>query len=95
VFGVFEQQRLVGAASSYPWGNAAIADIGVLTLPGSRRKGYAKAPVRSISRHALDHGHQPQFRCQWDNNASAALAAAAGFSFFATWEVVSSDALGV
>ena len=32
VFGSFEQNRLVSAASAYPWGNAQIADIGILTL---------------------------------------------------------------
>jgi len=91
VFGVFEQERLVSVASMYPWGNAVIADLGVLTLPGFRGKGYAKALVRSISRHALSLGHQPQYRCQQDNSASTALAQAAGFSLFGMWEVVSSD----
>jgi RimJ/RimL family protein N-acetyltransferase len=92
VFGAFEQQRLVGAASSYPWDDAAIADIGVLTLPCFRRKGHAKSLLRSISRHALSRGHQPQYRCQWDNEASIALATAAGFSLFGSWEVVSPEA---
>jgi RimJ/RimL family protein N-acetyltransferase len=91
VFGVFEQARLVSAASMYPWGNAVIADLGVLTLPGFRGKGYAKALVRSMSRHALSLGHQPQYRCQMDNSVSTALARAAGFSLFGMWEVVASD----
>ena len=90
VFGMFEQQRLVSAASMYPWDNARIADLGVLTLPGCRRKGYAKALVRSMSRHALSLDHQPQYRCQLDNSASTILAQAAGLSLFGTWEVVSS-----
>jgi RimJ/RimL family protein N-acetyltransferase len=89
VFGLFEQQRLVSAASMYPWDNARIADLGVLTLPGCRRKGYAKALVRSMSRHALSVDHQPQYRCQLDNSASAVVAQAAGLSLFGTWEVVS------
>jgi RimJ/RimL family protein N-acetyltransferase len=90
VFGVFEQGRLVSAASAYPWDDAAIADLGVLTLPSGRGKGHAKALVRSISRHALTLDHQPQFRCQLDNSASNALAQAAGLSLFGMWEVVSS-----
>jgi RimJ/RimL family protein N-acetyltransferase len=95
VFGVFEQERLVSAASMYPWDNAAIADLGVLTLPGWRGKGYARALVRSISRHALGRAHQPQYRCQLDNSASTALARAAGFSLFGLWEVVSPDCRAV
>jgi RimJ/RimL family protein N-acetyltransferase len=90
VFGVFEQERLVSVVSMYPWDHTAIADLGVLTLPGFRGKGYAKALVRSISRHALSLGHQPQYRCQLDNSASNALAQASGLSLFGTWEVVSS-----
>jgi len=92
VFGVFERERLVSVASMYPWDNTAIADLGVLTLPDVRGKGHAKALVRSISRHALNLGHQPQFRCQLDNSASNALAQAAGLSLFGVWEVVSSNA---
>jgi GNAT superfamily N-acetyltransferase len=95
VFGVFEQERLVSAASMYPWDSAAIADLGVLTLPGWRGKGYARALVRSISRHALGLAHQPQYRCQLDNSASTALARAAGFSLFGLWEVVSPDCRAV
>jgi RimJ/RimL family protein N-acetyltransferase len=90
VFGAFEQGRLVSAVSMYPWDHAAIADLGVLTLPGFRGKGYAKSLVRSISRHALRVGYQPQYRCQVDNSASNALAQASGLSLFGTWEAVSS-----
>lgn len=95
VFGVFEQERLVSVASMYPWDNAALADMGVLTLPGFRGRGYAKALAHAISQHALSRGHQPQYRCQLDNEASTALAQAAGFSLFGLWEVVSADILAM
>ncbi|MHA3795357.1 GNAT family N-acetyltransferase [Rhizorhabdus wittichii] len=86
-FGCFEGDRLVSAASVYPWGNALIADIGVLTLPDARGKGYARAVVHAIGRYAREQGHEPQYRCQIDNAASVALAKASGLMPFGTWEV--------
>ncbi|KOY18175.1 acetyltransferase, partial [Paenibacillus xylanivorans] len=52
VFGSFEQNRLVSAASMYPWeDNAQIADLGVLTLTPFRGKGHARKVVRSICKY--------------------------------------------
>jgi GNAT superfamily N-acetyltransferase len=89
VFGAFEQGQLVSAASAYPWGGALLADLGVLTLPPFRGRGHARRVVRSISRHALDRGYEPQYRCQLDNQASVRLARGAGLASFGKWEVVS------
>jgi RimJ/RimL family protein N-acetyltransferase len=89
VFGSFEDDRLVSAASMYPWGNASIADLGVLTLPEFRGMGYARTVVDAISQFARRQGFEPQYRCQLDNEASVALAKASGFSLFAKWEVSS------
>ncbi|MGF6174637.1 GNAT family N-acetyltransferase [Ensifer sp. 4252] len=89
VFGAFEQGRLVCAASMYPWEDAQIADTGVLTLPSFRGKGHARNVVRAISRYAYEQGFEPQYRCQLDNQASAALAKAAGLALFGKWEVIS------
>lgn len=94
VFGAFDQARLVCAASMYPWGSARIADTGVLTLPPHRGRGHAARVVRAIGRHACEQGYEPQYRCQIDNQASAALARAAGLTLFGTWEVVSPDSAG-
>ncbi len=66
-FGAFEQNRLVSAASAYPWGGAQIADIGVLTLESFRGRGHACRLVRSISKYALSQGYEPQYRCQIHN----------------------------
>ena len=88
VFGSFEDDRLVAAASSYPWGGARLADMGVLTLPAYRGKGHARGVVSAICRHAYGEGYEPQYRCQLDNHASRALAASAGLTQFGTWEVV-------
>ncbi len=94
VFGAFAQDRLVTAASMYPWGNARIADLGVLTLPEYRRRGHARAVVRALCKHAAQQGYEPQYRCQLDNHASLAVAKTAGLTHFGTWEVVSSDSPG-
>lgn len=91
VFGSFEQNRLVSAASMYPWENSQIADLGVLTLTPFRGKGHARKVVRSISKYAYDQGYEPQYRCQLDNLASTALAKAAGLTLFGKWDVVSPD----
>lgn len=90
VFGAFAEGRLVCAASAYPWQDGPLADIGVLTLAAFRGQGHARRVVRAISRHALRAGYQPQYRCQLDNAASAAVARSAGLTLFATWEVISS-----
>lgn len=92
VYGGFEGDSLVCAASMYPWGGAAIADTGVLTLPQFRGRGHARAVVRAICRYAYGQNHEPQYRCQLDNHASRAVAAAAGLTQLGTWEVVSPTA---
>ncbi|MGG1664338.1 GNAT family N-acetyltransferase [Brevibacillus sp. NRS-1366] len=92
VFGSFEQNRLVSAASMYPWeDDLQIADLGVLTQTSFRGKGHARKAVRSICKHAYGQGYEPQYRCQLDNHASTLLAKAAGLSLFGKWEVISPD----
>lgn len=91
VFGSFERNRLVSAASMYPWMNSHIADTGVLTLNDYRGNGHARKVVRSISKYAYAQGYEPQYRCQLDNYASTSLAKASGLTLFGRWEVVSPD----
>jgi len=91
VFGSFEQNRLVCAASMYPWEDAQIADLGVLTLTPYRGKGHARKVVRSISKYAYEQGYEPQYRCQLDNHASTLLAKAAGLTLYGKWDVISPD----
>ncbi|MFI9629751.1 GNAT family N-acetyltransferase [Streptomyces sp. NPDC052042] len=91
VYGAFDDGRLVCVASMYPWNDAPLADLGVLTLPPYRGKGHARRLVRAISRHALARKHEPQYRCQLDNHASVAAAESAGLTRFGTWDVVSPD----
>lgn len=91
VFGALAQNRLVTAASAYPWGEARLADIGVLTLPEFRGHGHGRAVVRALARYAAQQGYEPQYRCQLDNEGSIALAKSAGFTRFGTWEVVAAE----
>ncbi|MBE5107598.1 GNAT family N-acetyltransferase [Bacillus thuringiensis] len=91
VFGSLEQDRLVSAASMYPWEDAQIADLGVLTLTPFRGKGHARKVVRSICKYACNQGYEPQYRCQLDNHASVSLAKAAGLTLFGKWDVISPD----
>jgi len=87
VHGTFAADRLVCAASMYPWRGSVLADLGVLTLPEHRGHGLARATVRSLCADALARGAEPQYRCQSDNTASVALALSAGFVVFARWDV--------
>ena len=90
VFGCFDGDRLVSAASVCLWENAPIADLGVLTLPNVRGRGFARAVVLMISDFSRRQGYEPQYRCQLDNLASIALAKSCGFALFGKW-IVASD----
>ncbi|MFC9541548.1 GNAT family N-acetyltransferase [Lysinibacillus sp. NPDC056959] len=92
VYGSFEHNRLVCAASMYPWEeDTQIADLGVLTLTSFRGKGHARKVVRSISKYAFEQGYETQYRCQLDNEASTFLAKAAGLTLFGKWDVISPE----
>lgn len=92
VFGSFEENRLVCAASMYPWEeDVQIADLGVLTLTPFRGRGHARKVVRSICKYAFEQGYEPQYRCQLDNEASTLLAKATGLTLFGKWDIISPD----
>lgn len=88
VFGSFDNGRLVAVSSIYQWQDAAIMDLGVLTLPIFRGRGHARRLVRTAFRYACAQGYEPQYRCQVDNAASSALAPAAGLTLFGTLDVI-------
>lgn len=90
-FGCFVEDRLVSAASMYPWSGTSFADLGVITLPQFRGQGFGKQTVRAIGAQALRLDYEPQYRCQPDNASSVRLAQVSGFSQFATWDVIKSD----
>lgn len=90
VFGYVDHDRLVSAASMNVWPDSAIADLGVLTLPDARGKGFARAVVAAINHFSRHHGYEPQYRCQTDNLASVALARSCGLTLFGRW-IVATD----
>ena len=91
VFGTILDGRLVSVASMYPWDGSRLADLGVITLPEHRGRGLGRATVRAMSARAIELGYEPQYRCQFDNAASVALAASAGFALFGDWDVVATE----
>lgn len=94
VFGSFEGDRLVSAASLLRWPDSSIADLGVLTLVDARGRGHARAVVHAAARFARSKGQEPQYRCQVDNHASIALARSCGFVLFGRWTVATSASGG-
>lgn len=86
-FGAFVDSELLAVASIYPWGGAAIADMGVLTMPRARGLGLASSLVRAMVDHAERCGYEAQYRCQCDNVASNALAQSLGLVPYGKWEV--------
>lgn len=92
VFGAFEEGRLVAVSSIYRWNDAPLADVGVVTLPGSRRKGFAAVLIGTCAARALAEGLQLQFRCQFDNENSRALAVSLGMQLFGIWTAETPEA---
>lgn len=87
VYGVLDRAgELLCVGSTYPWGGAVLADIGVLTRASARGRGHAKRLVR-----AMAHQHELQYRSRLDNPASMALAQAAGLALFGSWEIPSPE----
>ncbi|WP_420138633.1 GNAT family N-acetyltransferase [Sphingomonas sp.] len=90
VFGCFGGDRLVSAASMNLWEDSTIADLGVLTLPDARGRGFARAVVGAINRFSRQRGYEPQYRCQLYNSASITLARSCGLMLFGQWTVATS-----
>ena len=87
VFGCFDGDRLISAASAILWENSPFADLGVLTLPDARGKGAARAVVMAMLDFVRGQGLEPQYRCQVGNSASVALATACGLRLYGQWIV--------
>lgn len=88
VYGVFDTDRLVGVSSMYLWDDTQIADLGIIIHNEYRGEGIATRLVQTICREVVTRGYVPQYRCQIDNDASVALAAAVGFKLFGQWEAI-------
>jgi len=56
-----------------------VADIGIETAEGHRRRGYAKTAVSAVAGHVIDAGGEARYACRPDNVASIATARTCGF----------------
>lgn len=83
VYGAFAGDALCGVAHLEEW-RSVIAQIGVVTDPAHRRRGFAKQTVSALARDALDRGLILQWRALVSNGSSIALARAMGFEGYAS-----------
>jgi RimJ/RimL family protein N-acetyltransferase len=56
-----------------------VADIGVETAAGYRRRGYAQAAVAALVGHFTQRGGEARYGCSPSNQASMAIAQSVGF----------------
>ncbi len=76
--GLFDGDELVSCASVIMWDE--IADIGVMTRPGLRGKGFGSYAVSALCERIFAKGYAfAQYRCDESNAASAALMRRVGF----------------
>jgi GNAT superfamily N-acetyltransferase len=79
--GIVEGGRLVAVASLLDEVETAV-DVGVLVDPASRGRGLGAAVVADVTRRAASSGRLVQYRCNEENDASAALARSCGFALW-------------
>jgi GNAT superfamily N-acetyltransferase len=79
--GIAEDGRLIAIASLLDEGDAAV-DVGVLVDPSARGRGLGAAVVTDVTRRATGEGRLVQYRCNQENEASAALARTCGFALW-------------
>jgi GNAT superfamily N-acetyltransferase len=83
LFGLFVGKDLV-AVSGYVVLGSVLAYIGVITHPGHRGKGHAKAVVSSAVADAFSKGFVAQWRTLEANEGAVALAKSMGFQLYAS-----------
>lgn len=72
------------ASSAFAEWQGIIADMGALTRPAVRRRGFGATAARLATNDALDAGLIPQWRAHRDNVASRRLAAHLGYDELGT-----------
>lgn len=86
VFGCFNDDQLVAAASGYE--RAGFMDIGVLTHPGFRRRGLGQAAVGAICEWSPANGYIAQYRCNERNLGSRGIAEGLNFKQYFKSEAI-------
>jgi len=86
--GIVEGGRLLAIASLLDEGGDAV-DVGVLVDPEERRRGLGVAVVCDVSERAARSGRLVQYRCNHENEASARLARACGFTLWGVLSIAS------
>jgi len=91
VYGVIADGRVVAIAHAHRSGlmEDRIADLGVETAPGYRRRGYAKTAVSAVVEHVASRGGEAKYGCSPNNGASIATACSVGFVPYATSLILS------
>jgi GNAT superfamily N-acetyltransferase len=75
VYGVIAE----GQVASVAFMENRRAELGVVTAPAYRRRGYAQTVVSTITAHVTDAGGEAVYFCSPDNSASIATAHSVGF----------------
>jgi len=86
--GIIEHGRLLAIASLLDEGNDAV-DVGVLVDPAERQRGLGVAVVREVTERAARSQRLVQYRCNRENEASAGLASACGFTLWGVLTIAS------
>jgi len=81
VFGIVVNRVAASVAYSHRTGvmEDQLADLGVETAEGHRRKGYAKTALAAVVDHFTARGGEALYVCSPDNEASVATARSVGF----------------
>ena len=81
-YGIYQDSRLVSAATTIIWGNT-IAAIKVATLTGYRGRGYGRAVTSAVTHSILSETHLiPQYDADTNNHPSQQIARRLGFQHY-------------
>jgi len=93
-YAVVQEGKAVSIAFAHRTGTMedAVADLGVETAEGHRRRGYAKTAVSRVAGHVIDRGGEARYGCAPENHASVATALSVGFEPYGVSLILSAAA---